>query len=170
MSKKTYTRNTDSSFWKTPRLWCNCGSFALDTQTWVTPYDNDEYYTEEYRLSLMREMVDEGIDRQTILRVILDMDQEALLYACSWIEPVLPNEIVPEDRVVAYRLCLDEDLLERGIIDDDYHFRVRIDGVWFEKCGEEEIRFCGTEIDEEPWLTAPHLLYDSDIIYFRFKK
>ena len=90
--------------------------------------------------------------------------------ACHWIEPVLKDEICPEDRVVAYRLFLDEEALERGEIDDDYHFRVRINGFWFEKCGQDPIRYCGDKIDEKPWQVTSYLIYDSDVCYFRFKE
>ena len=171
MSRKViYVRNTNPHFWKKARPNHNCGSFALDTPAWVMPYDNDNEYTNEYRTSLILEMMDEGLDRETVMEVILLEDQISILGACHWIEPVLPEEIKPEDRVIAYRLFLDEESFERGVIDDDYHFRVRINGFWFEKCGQEEIRFCGTSAETEPWEVTSYLRYDSDIIYFRFKK
>ena len=166
----SYVRRRNPNFWKKGRTDCNCGGFALDTPSWVCPYDNDDRYTEGYRYSLIEEMYDEGFSKDSIMEVILALDQQALLRACSWIEPVLKEDIRPEDRVVAYRLYLDEDALEAGEIDDDYHFRVRINGFWFEKCGQEPIRFCGTELDEKPWKVTPYLVYDSEICYFRFKE
>jgi hypothetical protein len=165
-----YIRNTNPNLWKKAKTNQNCGSFALDTPSWVAPYDNDDEYTNEIRTSLIREMMDEGLDRETIMETILFEDQASILRACHWIEPILPEEIQPEDRVVAYRLFFDEESFERGEIDDDYHFRVRINGFWFEKCGQEEIRFCGRSAETEPWKTSPYLIYDSDIVYFRFKK
>ena len=168
-----FIRNRNPEFWYSPNpgsgLNYNCGSFALDTPSWVTPYDIDEY-TEEARQNLMQEMADEGFSREEIMETVLAADQETILRACHWIEPVLKDEIRPEDRVVAYRLFLDEEALERGEIDDDYHFRVRINGFWFEKCGQDPIRYCGDKIDEKPWQVTPYLIYDSDVCYFRFKE
>ena len=167
--QRFYIPNRNPKFWHKKRPEYNCGAFALNTPSWVAPFDNDDHYTEEARQNLIKEMMDEGFDRKTIMETVMIMDQESLLAACPWIEPVLPEEIRPEDRIVAYRLCLDEDAFEAGEIDDDYHFRVRINGFWFEKCGRDPIRFCGLKADEEPWRTTPYLLYDSEVKYFRFK-
>ena len=165
-----YILNRFPNFWKKNRVDCNCGSFALNTPSWVSPYDNDDNYTNETRTKIIQDMFEEGFSKEQIMDTILTLDQEALLKACYWIEPVLPAEILPEDRVIAYRLYLDEDALENGEVDDDYHFRVRINGFWFEKCGQEPIRFCGIDFDEEPWKVTPYLIYDSEICYFRFKE
>lgn len=169
-SRKLFIRNNDPNFWQKHHSNCNCGAFALDTPTWVTPYGNDDIYTDEERQNLIQEMMDDGFDRESVMEAILMADQESILRACPWIEPVLANEIRPEDKVVAYRLHLDSDTFYAGEIDDDYHFRVRINGFWFEKCGQDPIRFCGTFTDEAPWRVTPYLVYDSDIIYFRYKK
>lgn len=169
-AEKFYNRRKDPSFWKKDRPECNCGTLALDATTWVSPYDNDDDYTDDYRCMLMEDMYDEGFSKETIMETILMLDQQSLLRACPWIEPVLKSEIKPEDRIVAYRLFIDEDSLENGEVDDDYHFRVRINGFWFEKCGGGPVRFCGTKFDEEPWEVSSYLIYDSDICYFRFKE
>lgn len=164
-----FIRNRNQKFWQNKHPECNCGAFALDTPSWVAPYNTNETYTEEARENLMQEMMDEGFDRETVMETILLADQESLLHACPWIEPVLKEEIRPEDRIIAYRLMLESNAFYAGEIDDDYHFRVRINGFWFEKCGQDPIRFCGTFADEEPWRITPYLVYDSEVIYFRFK-
>ena len=164
-----FIRNRNPKFWQKERPEYNCGAFALDTPSWVAPYDTNDDYTEESRSDLIQEMMDEGFDRETIMETILLADQESLLRACHWIEPVLKDEIRPEDRVIAYRLMLESNAFYAGEIDDDYHFRVRINGFWFEKCGQDPIRFCGTFADEAPWYVTPYLVYDSEVIYFRFK-
>ena len=112
-------------------------------------------------------MYEEGVSKQVIFETLLALDQQSLLRACSWIEPVLFNEIRPEDRVVAYRLYLNEDDLDVGLLDDDFHFRVRLNGEWWEKCGEDLVRTC--DMEEDPWYVSPVLKYDSEIVYFRFK-
>lgn len=164
-----FIRNRNPKFWNQERPGYNCGAFALNTPSWVKPYDLNDEYTEESRYNLIQEMMDDGFDRATIMETVLMADQEALLGACSWIEPVLKEEIRPEDRVIAYRLMLESNAFEAGEIDDDYHFRVRINGFWFEKCGQDPIRFCGIFADEAPWHVTPYLVYDSEVIYFRFK-
>lgn len=170
MAQCLYPRNRNPNYWKKNRTNRNCGAFALDSPTWVTPYDNDGDYTDEARQNIMQEMMDEGFDRDTIMETILIADQESILRACPWIEPVLKEEIRPTDRVIAYRLSLESDAFAAGEIDDDFHFRVCINGFWFEKCGQDPIRFCGNFIDESPWHSTPYLIYDSEICYFRFKE
>lgn len=118
---------------------------------------------------MIKEMYEEGFSRESIMEAILELDQESILAECEWLEPILLSEAAPTDRLVAYRLFLDENSLEDDEINDDYHFRVRINGFWFEKCGEGPIQFLGTEVDELPWKTTEYLVYDSDIKYFRFK-
>ena len=103
-----YIKNNNPDFWKKERTNCNCGGFALNTQSWVCPYDHDEEYTDDSRTQIIRDMYEEGFSKEAIMEAIMILDQESLLRSCSWIEPVLPEEILPNDRVVAYRLFLDE--------------------------------------------------------------
>ena len=165
-----YIRNTNPTFWKEEHRDCNCGSFALNVTSWVTPYDNDDFYTDSQRTSMIEEMYDEGFAIEDIAETVVELDVNAILRACPWLERVSLDETTSNDRVVAYRIYIDEDALLAGEIDDDYHFRVRINGFWFEKCGEEPIRFCGTFADEAPWHISPFLVYTSKVIYFRFKE
>ena len=76
-----FIRNRNPKFWQKKRPEYNCGAFALDTPSWVTPYDTNDEYTEESRHDLMQEMMDEGFDRETIMETILLADQESLLRA-----------------------------------------------------------------------------------------
>ena len=168
MNKKIYQQNKPfANPWREKIRQYNCGSFALNTTDWYCPFNEEE---ENNRLSLIREMYDEGFSREAILESLLEIDQEFILDSCPWIEPIFLSEAKADDRLIAYRLFLDRDMLEAGEVDEDYHFRVRINGFWFEKCGEEEVRFCGTVADEQPWKTTSYLVYDSDVKYFRFKK
>lgn len=166
-----YKRNKSPKFWQEEHRDCNCGSFALDITSWFTPYDNDEFYTDEQRTSMIEEMYDEGFSIEDIRDAVLELDVNAILRACPWLEQISLEEAEQTDRIVAYRLHIDEDALLAGEFDDDdYHFRVRINGFWFEKCGQEGIRFCGVFADEAPWHTTPSLVYTSNITYFRFKQ
>lgn len=165
-----YERITDPRFWQEPHEDCNCGSFALGVNTWFQPYDNGGEYTFGAREALMREMWEEGHTREYIMDTIIELDQEEILRQCPWVEPVLLQNTKPEDRIVAYRLSMDKDDFEMGEFDEDYHFRVRIDGAWFEKCGEDPIEFCGLCAEKTPWRAGRFLTYDGKIKYFRFKE
>lgn len=165
-----YTRNSNPHFWKKHRTDCNCGSFALNVTSWFTPYDNNDEYTDESRSGLIQDMYDEGFDIDTIQNAVIELDTEEILRECPWLEPISMDEAAAADRVVSYRLYIDAEALEYGEVDEDYHFRVRINGFWFEKCGQDPIRFCGTDTEEDPWETSPYLVYDSAIKYFRFKE
>ena len=165
----SYTLNKNTDFWKTHHDGCNCGSFALNTTTWFSPYGIGDY-TDEKRTSIIEEMMWEGYSREDIMDIILDMDVEAILEGCPWLESITLDEATAADRVVSYRLSFDEDAFECGEIDEDFHFRVRINGFWFEKCGSEPIRFCGIYKEEEIWKSSYSLVYDSDVRYFRFKQ
>ena len=84
---------SNPDFWKKERTNCNCGGFALNTQSWVCPYDHDEEYTDDSRTQIIRDMYEEGFSKEAIMEAIMILDQESLLRSCSWIEPVLPEEI-----------------------------------------------------------------------------
>ena len=76
--------------------------------------------------------------------------------------------IPANERIIAYRLQLGD--IWNCDVDTDFHFRVRIGGFWFEKCGEGPIHLCSNQEVTEPWVTSPCLIYDSDILYFRVKE
>jgi hypothetical protein len=164
---QTYKRIHNPYFWNQQNQKCNCGSFALDVSTWFTPYDNNDDYLEEDRTAIIRSLYQEGFSRKEIMEAIIQRDQEEILEACPWIEPILYDEISLEDRIVAYRIGIQFD--DWHEIDEDFHFRVRIGGFWFEKCGEDDIRLCADQNVTNVWYTDENLFYDSDIVYFRFK-
>ena len=108
---------------------------------------------------------------EEIMEAVLQKDQEEILRVCPWLEPVLSHEIQPQDRIVAYRIGIEffDTIWSENCFDDDFHFRLRINGFWFEKNGEEEIRLCPEQDVTKIWHGNPNLIYDSDIIYFRIK-
>lgn len=169
MNKQYYERNKDPNFWAAANDKCNCGSFALNVTTWFSPYDNDDRYLESERAETIKSLRVEGYSRDVIMDIILRQDQEEILRVCPWVEPVLPSEIRPTDKIVAYRINIDffEDWLD-GEVDEDFHFRVRIGGFWFEKCGEDKVQFCADQDVTHLWQSTPNLTYDSEIIYFRY--
>ena len=170
MEKQFYERNKDPNFWTGENVKCNCGSFALNVTSWFSPYDNDDKYSEEDRTKIIRSLYEEGYSREDIMDIVLRRDQEEILRVCPWIEPVLPNEILPTDRVIAYRININFNDWDSysSYIDEDFHFRVRIGGFWFEKCGEDKVQFCNDQNVSNQWYSAANLSYDSEILFFRF--
>ena len=169
-----YHRNTDPKFWETDysQDHCNCGSFALDLTSWFSPYcesdDDDGCYTNEDRNEYIIDMYQEGYSREYIKDTILRRDGEEILRICPWLEQVNEFHLPANERIIAYRLQLGD--IWNCDVDTDFHFRVRIGGFWFEKCGEGPIHLCSNQEVTEPWVTSPCLIYDSDILYFRVKE
>lgn len=155
-----------STFWNRPQPDSNCGSFALGVEEWFYPYNCEGDELEESRDRIIDYMSELGCTREEIMEALLIADTEVILQECPWVEQISLEEAEDSDRVVAYRVYYNE----YDPDDTDFHFRVRINGFWFEKCGEHPIRFCGTFADEEPWLGQADILYDSEVCYFRFKK
>ncbi len=175
---KEYNRIKDMLFWEEKRKNCNCGSFALGVDSWFLPLSGGECY--EDREELIRELYCEGYSRDDILGILLEKDEECILALCPWIEPIAKEDIKPEDTIVVYRLALeldeqyneidDEDYLD--YIDEDFHFRIRLEGIWYDKCGITEIEICDEQDEdlEDPWHTRYGVIYDSEIRYFRHKE
>lgn len=171
-----YNKITNPNFWDEPRPLCNCGSFALGVDTWFAPYGNEDCSTNEgleAREIIIASLHEEGASVDAIMSILLEMDQEEILRECPWLEPILEGEIKEEDTVVAYRLSLniDEEVLFE--IDEDYHFRIRKQGVWMEKCGDGEVIQCAEQDWDDfrkPWHLPHNLIYSSDIVYFRHKE
>lgn len=177
-----YKRNSNPDFWDTDEAErkCNCGSFALNLTRWFAPYldeseiedmdDVDAYQYSTYeREHLMEELLCEGYDREDVMDIILERDWQFILMTCPWLIPIQREDIGGNDRVIAYRLML-EDVDPDGFDADlhtDFHFRVLIDGEWWEKNGASPIRYCGTFADEEPW-RCETWVYDSNIKYAKF--
>jgi hypothetical protein len=171
MEQKNYERVRDIRYWLENDPECNCGSFALGVDTWFAPYDNDDDYSADERESIIKELYDDCFSRREIMDVVLERDREEILRLCPWVEPITFDEIRPEDKVVAYRIYIrfDEYSWPLDDFDEDFHFRVRIGGFWFEKCGIEEVKLCPDQHIRNIWQSSPGLTYDSPILFFRFK-
>lgn len=176
-----YIRNSDPTLFEKNPTNTNCGSFALNVTEWYSPYLIDDVYiddidlsdyTEMDRNSWAYELVQEGYSVQEIMEYLIDKDWEFILKSCPWLVPIRKEEINPADRVIAYRLSLelpnelsDFDLEENG----DFHFRVMIDGEWWEKNGGGPVRKV-EEMNEEPWEAAEWLVYTGPIKYAKFRE
>lgn len=174
-----YTRNTNPNLYVEDEWGQNCGSFALGVNGWYCPYIQDDdvedeliLYTEYERNYWIEEMVNEGLLREDIMSCLIERDFEFILKTCPWLEPIQEEEIDIKDRVIAYRLCMQipDERAEFQVDNDmDFHFRVLLDGVWWEKNGAGPIH----EVDypeNEIWEVEDFLVYDGEIKYARFKE
>ena len=144
----------------------NCGGYALRTFSWYLPYDDISHS------DLAEEMYQNGMSKEEIELEILQHDLEVmkedfpdkLIYIKSL------DEAAPEDTVIAYRLYIkiydDKDEMCENV-DTDFHFRVRSNNIWTEKCGSDPILPC--TFSEEPWDNGGDCIYDSPILYFVLK-
>ena len=175
-----YKRNTNPALYYEQESWHNCGSFALNVKGWYSPYiaedeDLDEDselwpYAETARAEYARELVLEGYDREEVMEIITLQDFEFILKSCPWLRPIREDEIDPKDRVIAYRLSLEiPDDLDEFNIDEygDFHFRVLIDGEWWEKNGACGVHKVDQEINDV-WEVDDWLIYDGPIRYAKF--
>ena len=148
-----YERNTRPDFYEGNDE-CNCGSFA--------------------RTERLIEALEEGVDIYELLEATIDKDWDFILSACPWLKPIKYEDIektAPNEQIIAYRLYIDpeQECSTWMIVDDmDFHFRTRIDGEWYEKCGGGPVCRLGADIDIlEPWEGPEDIVYDGPI---RFAK
>ena len=114
-------------------------AFALNLQGWYIPYQSEFTRTEK-----IIEEYDCHMNLREIANVLAIEDIEYMqskfdkFKVISWAE----MELLPKDvEVIAYRVGVDYD----ESIDDfdtDFHFKVRRDGVWYEKCGDGPVEPC----------------------------
>jgi hypothetical protein len=171
-----YRRNTNPKLYQENEYGTNCGSFALGVDKWYCPYieeddvDDDLWpYTEYERINWIEELVREGHDREEIMEDIIDRDFDFILMTCPWLEPISENEIDEKDRVIAYRLSMEiPNEREEFDVDEymDFHFRVMIDGEWWEKNGSTEVHRVE---DPSSWEVDDLLVYDGPIRYAKFR-
>lgn len=170
MQKQYYERNKDPNFWAAKNNECNCGSFALNVTSWFSPYDNDEEYTEIDRTQWMKDLCQAGKSKNEIEYLILERDAQEILKICPWIERVDYSEVTPDERLIAYRLKIEASDFLGTILDEDFHFRVRIGGFWFEKCGSYDVKLCDNQDIFADWESTTDLIYDSSIAFFRYRE
>jgi hypothetical protein len=120
----------------------------------------------------MEELLLEGHEREDVMDIILERDWQFILMACPWLVPIQREDINEKDRVIAYRLML-EDVEPTEFdpdINTDFHFRVLIDGEWWEKNGAGPVHKVENPDDDEDWVVDDWLVYDGEIRYAKFVK
>ena len=177
---KLYKRNSNPELFFEEPGETNCGSFALNVTEWYTPYITDDgvdeddelyQYAEWERANHAYELAQEGYTAEEIIEELIEQDFEFILKTCPWLEPIDEDEIYDGGRVIAYRLSM-EIPGEREEFDADecmdFHFRVLIDGEWWEKCGATEVHKVAYP-DSGVWEVDDWLVYTGPIRYARFK-
>ena len=157
-----YTRNYDHHFWEEDQRHSNCGSYALNVQEWVYPDDDESL---EDREDLMYDVWDATMDVDETADTLAERDWDALLRMFSFLRPVdAPCEDLTKE-IVAYRVGITYDE-ESDQLDEDFHFRVRRNGIWYEKQGTLRPHECANQFIEDPWMTPMgDLEYNSKIYY-----
>ena len=162
----------------TPPEAYNCGGLALAVYNWVAPYvfkDNEDYifdpYTDDARENTMLQAYEDGADRDQMEEIILQHDVEFLLKHYSFLQLInSPDDCAPDETVIAYRIFIKWDE-EYGCLDeDDFHFKIRYHGFWFEKPGSGAVTVCQLN-PTKPWrYNEGDLVYTSRIAYFKTQK
>lgn len=145
-----YTRNRDLSFWDEERRHSNCGSFALNIQEWVIPCEEEE---RDYRDDMMYNYVDASDTIEEAADKLAEYDWKNILKLFPFLKPIPTHTAAdPQTEIIAYRvgLRLYEDSKE---LDEDFHFRVRRNGVWYEKQGTQTPHECYDQNIEGKWMT-----------------
>ena len=113
-------------------------------------------------------MLSDDYSREEVMECVIERDFEFILKTCPWLVPIDEEEINAKDRIIAYRLSLEvPDNLDDFDMDEysDFHFRVLVDGEWWEKNGAGPVHKV-----ENPdiWEVDDWLVYDGPIRYAKF--
>ena len=110
--------------------------------------------------------------KEEIMASLIERDFEFILKTCPWLVPIDEDEISENDRVIAYRLSMEiPDEREEFDMDEDtdFHFRLFINGEWWEKNGASPIHKVA-EPDTDIWEVDEWLIYDGEIRYAKFRE
>lgn len=171
MYNEKYHRTNDPDYWEVNRnnYYLNCGSFALDIPELFCLYDEDY---DEYELVCDYEnFLWSGLSVDEAMDIALERDWDIVLSKCPWLASIELEDAADDDRVIAYRIgwIVDEEHQYGPCIEDaDFHFRVRLGGQWYEKCGSGPVHLCKDQDIFSPW-TNGDLTYSSQIRFARFK-
>lgn len=157
-----------SDFWGDRRNWTNrglnCGSCALNLNYWYVPegpYGEENFHD---RHLFIRDLLDEGYNDEFIRNELTAQDVDFMLKTIKGLRPAFTEDFNDLTKVViAYRIffCYDDDY---DVYDSDFHFQVRRDGQWYEKCGSWDVQ--KINFSTEPWFFNEENSYDGPIYYF----
>lgn len=158
---REYSKNNDPRYWEGVCTASNCGSYALNVIEWVVPYGYSEDYGDLDRDAMMWDIYEDSLDEEYTADMLVERDWEELLHMFPCLRPVALCETTPDDIVVAYRVGVHYDE-SSDFLDQDFHFRIRQNGVWSEKCGRRMVQLCD---ENDPWELEDGFTYNSRIMY-----
>ena len=158
----------------------NCGGFALLTFTWVVPYydeldaddfslsdmegdevldflrdcDDSRYYNYDNRSKIIGYLYE--YDRDALFKTVIQYDTKFLLHTFPFLKcaETIEDASLP---LIAYRLG------SMDLYDLDFHFKVEVDGIWYEKQGRMPIQ----ETTQDDWGSREdEVYYTGPIVYF----
>ena len=157
-----------SDFWSDRRNWTNqhlnCGSCALNLNYWYVPQGMTSEGHLYDRKHLIWDMLDNGYDDIEICAELTYQDVSFMLNTINNLRLASSQDFEDKTKVIiAYRnfFVYDEEYDE---YDSDFHFQVRRNGQWYEKCGSwdvQEITF-----SPDPWFFNEEISYDGPIYFF----
>lgn len=156
----------------------NCGGLALRTYTWVTPYyevdedkpEGQEWYTQEAREEWIEYLAKCKFSDEEIEDMVAESDAAHLLLKFDFLEKIDYTDITKDGRYIAYRVFVITDTGDGSIYDTDFHFKVCINGFWYEKLGDGRVRLCDLDPGDAWDYPDSDLCYTSRIIYFRDRR
>lgn len=159
-----YTKNNNPKYFIENPLEGNCGSFALNVKEW---YLSDRDFDNTSIVCTMLE--EEGYNVEEALDYLTSINVQQILDDFGSDIRVITNkdDIKNGEELIAYRIGIFEEE-DFPFIDTDFHFKVKRNGIWMEKCGSTEVKFCELEEDEE-WRNNSGDLYNGPIIFLAKK-
>lgn len=154
--------NRDPNYYTKYESITNCGSYAFNIVEWYTPDEVFDLDDEE----LANRLFDEGMNEYDIIDLLFDRDvrqimedfDNELLLTYDMNYPLKDNE-----ELIAFRVCVNP-YSSDGMM-TDYHFRVKRNGKWMEKCGQEPVHEI-ENYNEDSWELSDDLIYEGPIAYF----
>lgn len=171
MPEQFLNKHNTRNFFNTPIFDYNCGGFALGTYAWYTPYYNqEEEYSVEDRIADIQFCLDSGMDEEEILESLIETDSESILKDFPELVRIYEDDVyrlAANHKIIAFREGIE--ILANGgrgplLTDQDFHFKIRIGGDWYEKNGEGEIMRC--ELHPDMCWVGADISYSGPIVYF----
>ena len=157
-----FEQNRDPNYFKEHQSDTNCGSFAFNICEWYCPDEN--FDEDDYALALTL-IEGSGMNEEDVIELLLNRNMEQI-HKDFKVKDVdgMDYSLKKDEELIAFRMCVNRSFWEDDLV-VDYHFRVKRNGKWMEKCGCGSVR----EIegyDEEPWVISESNVYSGPIAYF----
>lgn len=157
-----FETNRDPNYFNEECMHANCGSFAFNIREWYCP---DECFDQD-DLELAAQLIDdEGLDETDVIRLLFDRNVEQIHQDFELKD--VDNKDYPlkdNEELIAFRMCINRTFYDDELV-VDYHFRVKREGKWMEKCGIGRVRTI-EDYNEDPWVEGEDLIYWGPIAYF----